>query len=211
MFENRMMTKQHVQDVVDVHLASFCGFFLSVLGSRFLKTFYSGVCSDPDGICSVCINSSGRVSAFIVGTVNPRGFYSRLLRKDWLRFSLASLPAVIRKPLIIKRVARAFFHPSENPGGSDVAGLLSIGVLPEYQGSGVGRMLVNRFLNEAAKRGCKRVFLTTDRDKNDATNAFYQNLGFSITRQYITREGRNMNEYWIDLSNHTMKEQDEHV
>jgi ribosomal protein S18 acetylase RimI-like enzyme len=200
MFETRKMTKQNVRDVVAVHLASFAGFFLSFLGPRFLSTFYAGVCSDPDGISLVCINTSGNVSAFIVGTVNPRGFYSRLLRKDWLKFSLASLPAVMRKPSIIKRVARAVFHPSENPGGPDVAGLLSIGVLPECQGSGVGRILVNRFLEEAAKRGCARVFLTTDRDKNDATNAFYKNLGFIIGRQYRTREGRNMNEYWIDIS-----------
>lgn len=193
-----------MQEVVDVHLASFVGFFLSFLGSHFLKLFYSGVSSAPEGISFVYINSSGRVSAFIVGTVNPRGFYSRLLRKDWLRFSFASLHAVIRKPSIIKRVAMGFFHPSQNPGGSDVAGLLSIGVLPEHQGSGVGKMLVNRFLDEAARRGCRKVFLTTDRDKNEATNIFYHNLGFVITRQHTTREGRNMNEYWIDLSNHAI-------
>lgn len=197
-------------EVVDVHLASFVGFFLSFLGSRFLKIFYSGVCLAPEGISFVYINSSGRVSAFIVGTVNPRGFYSRLVRKDWLRFSFASLHAVMRKPSIIKRVAMGFFHPSENPSGSDVAGLLSIGILPEHRGSGVGKMLVNRFLEEAAKRGCRKVFLTTDRDKNDAANVFYQNLGFSIARQYITREGRNMNEYWIDLSDHAI-EGNEHV
>lgn len=205
MFEMRIMTKQHLQDVVTVHLASFPGFFLSILGPRFLSAFYSGVCSDPDGIRLVCINSSGNVSAFIVGTVNPRGFYSRLLRKDWLRFSLASLPSVIRNPSIIKRVARGFFHPSQNPGGPDVAGLLSIGVLPECQGIGVGKILVNRFLEETAKRGCTKVFLTTDRDNNDSTNAFYQKLGFVIARQYRTQEGRNMNEYWIDLSKRVLK------
>lgn len=206
----RSMEVNDIEQVVAVHLDSFPGFFLSFLGSRFLKIFYSGVCSAPEGIRFVYVNSSGKASAFIVGTVNPRGFYSRLLQKDWLRFSFASLHAIVRKPSIIKRVAMGFFHPSENPIGADVAGLLSIGVLPEHQGRGVGKTLVLRFLEEAAKRGCSKVFLTTDRDKNDAVNVFYQNLGFRIKRQYMTREGRNMNEYWIGLSNHAF-ERDEHA
>ena len=48
-------------------------------------------------------------------------------------------------------------------------------------------------------RGCKRVFLTKDRDDNEAVNAFYQTLRFNIERQYETPEGRCMNEFWIDL------------
>ena len=85
--------------------------------------------------------------------------------------------------------------------GADVVGLFSIGVLPELQGAGAGKLLVNGFLREAGNRGCKRVFLTTDRDENDAVNLFYQKLGFSIERQYETPEGRRMNEYWTYIDN----------
>jgi len=73
-------------------------------------------------------------------------------------------------------------HPGGNPVGDDVAGLFSIGVLPELQGTGAGKKLVHIFLQEAAKRGCKRVFLTTDRDNNELVNAFYEKLGFAIER-----------------------------
>lgn len=83
--------------------------------------------------------------------------------------------------------------------GDDVAGLFSIGLLPELQGTGAGKLLVQAFLHEARMRGCKRVFLTTDRDDNGAVNAFYQKLEFKIKRQYETPEGRRMNEYWINL------------
>lgn len=206
----RSMEAKDIEQVVAVHLDSFPEFFLSFLGPRFLNIFYSGICSAPEGIGFVYINSSGIPAGFIAGTSNPRGFYSSLLKKDWLKFSFASLNAIRRKPSIIKRIARAFFHPSENPVGDDVAGLLSIGVLPEHQGSGIGKILVNTFLEETVKSGCKKVFLTTDRDNNDATNVFYQNLGFSIMRQYVTPEGRNMNEYWRGLPT-IVNKGDEHV
>ena len=194
------MIKSHVNQVVIVHLASFQGFFLSFLGPRFLSIFYSGICSAPEGIAFVYCNDRGIPAGFVAGTSNPRGFYSRLLKKDWLKFSLASIAPVLRKPSVIGRVAKAVLHPSENPGGEDVAGLFSIGVLPELQGTGAGKLLVQAFLSEAFKRGCKRVFLTTDRDNNDSVNVFYERLGFSIERHYVTPEGRRMNEYWINLS-----------
>jgi ribosomal protein S18 acetylase RimI-like enzyme len=189
-----------VSHVVAVHLSSFPGFFLSFLGPRFLSLFYSGICTAPEGIAFVYLNDAGIPEGFVAGTSNPGGFYSRLLKRDWLKFALASIIPVLKKPSVIGRVARAVSHPSGNPIGDDVAGLFSIGVLPELQGTGAGKKLVQAFLNEANHRGCKRVFLTTDRDNNEAVNSFYEKLGFEIERQYVTPEGRRMNEYWITLT-----------
>lgn len=190
----------HLKDVVAIHLSSFPGFFLSFLGPRFLSYFYFGICTAPEGIAFVFLNDTGNPAGFVAGTSNPRGFYSRLLKRCWLKFFLASIVPVLRKPSVVRRVARAVSHPAENPVGDDVAGLFSIGVLPELQGAGAGKKLVRAFLEEAKKRGCNKVFLTTDRDKNDSVNSFYEKLGFSIERQYVTPEGRRMNEYWITLS-----------
>ncbi len=195
----RRMDRKDIGVVVAIHLASFGGFFLSLLGSRFLTLYYSGVCSAPEGIAFVWLNSAGAPEGFVAGAINPRGFYSRLLKRDWLKFFLASLGALYRKPSIAGRIARAFSHPSQNPVGKEVAGLFSIGILPELQGTGAGKKLVHAFLSEARIKGCRRVFLTTDRDGNDAVNAFYQQLDFRIERQFVTSEGRRMNEYWIDI------------
>lgn len=195
----RKLQMSDVCHVVAVHLSSFPGFFLSFLGSRFLSLFYSGICNAPEGIVFVYLNDAGVPAGFVAGTSNPGGFYSRLLKRDWLKFALASIVPVLKKPSVIGRVARAVSHPSGNPIGNDIAGLFSIGVLPELQGTGAGKKLVQAFLNEAKQRGCKRVFLTTDRDNNEAVNSFYEKLGFEIERQYVTPEGRRMNEYWITL------------
>lgn len=195
----RPMNADDVESVVRIHLASFPNFFLSFLGPRFLSLFYSGVCVAQEGIAFVYLSESKKPSGFVAGTSNPRGFYSRLLKRDWLKFALASIVPILKKPSIFSRVARGVSHPSDNPVGNDVAGLFSIGVLPELQGTGAGKALVQAFLDEARGRGCKKVFLTTDRDKNDSVNSFYSKMGFTIERQYTTPEGRRMNEYWVTL------------
>lgn len=193
------MAKIHVPEVVQTHLASFPGFFLSFLGPRFLSLYYAGICTATEGIGYVYLNESGSPAGFVAGSSNPRGFYSRLLKRGWLKFALASVGAIIRKPAVIGRVARGLFHHKGNPLGDDVAGLYSIGVLPELHGTGAGKLLVKAFLQESARRGCTKVFLTTDRDDNEAVNEFYQKLGFVVERQFETPEGRRMNEYWIDI------------
>ena len=190
----------NVNDVVNVHLSSFPGFFLTFLGPRFLSLFYSGICTAPEGIAFVYLNEAGIPAGFVAGTSNPGGFYSRLLKRDWLKFALASIIPILKKPSAFGRIARALSHPAGNPVGYDVAGLFSIGVLPELQGTGAGKKLVQTFLDEAKQRGCRRVFLTTDRDNNEAVNSFYEKIGFDIERQYVTPEGRRMNEYWINLT-----------
>lgn len=196
----RRMETDDIEAVVKIHLASFPGFFLTFMGYRFLFIFYSGVCTATEAVALVYLDRAGAVAGFVAGTSNPRGFYSRLLRRDWLKFAIASIIPVMKKPSVISRVIRAVSHPADNPVGDDVAGLFSIGVLPELQGNGAGKELVRAFLDEAKQRGCKRVFLTTDRDNNAAVNVFYEKLGFSIDRYYVTPEGRKMNEYCLTLS-----------
>ena len=195
----KLMESKDILRIVDVHLLSFPGFFLSSLGPNFLFLYYSGVVDAPEGITFVYLNEAGQPAGFVAGTANPRGFYKRLLKKDWLKFSFASVGALLRNPGAVRRIARGLLHPGQNPAGDDVAGLFSIGVLPELQGTGAGKKLVHAFLDEARQRGCSRVFLTTDRDNNEPVNRFYRKLGFVVEREYATPEGRHMNEYWITL------------
>ena len=195
----RRMEAADIGQVVRIHLASFPGFFLSFLGPQFLALFYAGVCRARTGIAFVFLDDQDQPAGFVAGSADPRGFYTLLLRRDWPRFGWAALPAVIRRPAVALRLLRALRQPSANPAGDGVAGLFSLGVDPRLQGRGAGRALVKAFLDEARLRGARRVYLTTDRANNDAVNAFYRKLGFAAERQFATPEGRQMNEYWIDL------------
>lgn len=193
------MTPADSGRVAQTHLASFPGFFLSELGPGFLKLYYRVVCADQSGIALVAEGGNGCLTGFVAGTSNPRGFYSRLLKRRWLSFALAAMPAVLKKPAVIPRLLGALRHPGQSPEGGEVAGLYSIGVDPHAQQQGTGKMMLEEFLKEAKSRGCRKVFLTTDRDGNDRVNFFYLKNGFTLKKSFETAQGRAMNEYWKDI------------
>jgi ribosomal protein S18 acetylase RimI-like enzyme len=192
----RLMLMADVPEVVNTHLQSFAGFFLSFLGYQFLRELYVGILKDPAGIAYV-YEDQGHLLGFVAGTSQPAGFYSRLLQRRWWRFGMASLVPILKNPLIIPRLLRAFRKPQDASDRPDIGTLMSIAVSPDSQGRGLGQSLVKAFLEEAAQRGLKYVDLTTDKNNNDAVNQFYQRLGFRCSRTFVTSEGRDMNEYLI--------------
>ena len=192
------MATADVSAVVQVHLDSFRGFFLTFLGPAFLRELYVATLADSSGIGFVAEDGKG-ICGFVTGTAQPSGFYRRLLRRRWWRFALAAVLPVLKRPSIITRLLRAFSMPEQATQQEGRGTLMSIAVLPETQGNGIGQALVRAFLEAAAQRGLRQVDLTTDRDGNEATNRFYQNLGFVCERTFVTPEGRAMNEYVISL------------
>lgn len=195
----RTMEARDLFFVVRVHLASFQGFFLTFLGPAFLLELYSGILADPAGIAFVA-EDDGQIVGFVAGASESAGLYARLLRRRWWRFALASFLPVLRNPRIVPRLLRAFTMPKQARAAGSEGTLMSIAVLPERQGQGIGQALVQAFLAEAARRGLRRVNLTTDKVDNDAANLFYRRLGFVCVRHFTTPEGRQMNEYEIALS-----------
>lgn len=193
----RSMKSADIDQVVDVHMISFEGFFLSFLGRDFLTQLYSSIIQDADGIAFV--SEEQKVIGFVAGTAQPSNFYRRLIIHRWWRFGLASIKPVIKNPSIISRLLRALKMPQSASNEANRGSLLSIAVLPEYQGKGIGELLVKVFLDESARRGLKTVDLTTDAIDNDGVNHFYKKLGFVIERSFETPEGRSMNEYLINI------------
>jgi ribosomal protein S18 acetylase RimI-like enzyme len=198
MINVRATQQQDLDNVVELHLKSFRGFFLSFLGPAFLKEFYGGILRDATGI-HYLVEIEGNIQGFVAGTTQPAGFYRRLLAQRWWAFGLAALPAVLKNPRIVPRISRAFQKSEENASLMDTATLMSIAVLPESQGSGIGKALVEAFLVDAQRSGCRFVNLTTDAINNDAVNVFYQRQGFHLARKFETPEKRLMNEYEIRL------------
>lgn len=192
-------TSDHLDQVVRVHRCAFPGFFLSFLGPRFLREFYASFLVDPAGRGFVAINPQGRVCGVVVGPLNPAGYFKRLLKRRWWAFCLASASAVVRRPSVILRLGRAVFYRGETPTGPVRALLSSIAVDPVAQGSGVGRLLVERWVEEVHAQGVGGCFLTTDAEDNGAVNAFYRRLGWRLDGDYTTPEGRRMNRYVIDF------------
>lgn len=194
----RSIAVQDIPRLAEIHTLTFKGFFLTYLGSGFIAKLYEAIIQDPTGIGCTAWND-GQVSGFVIGSTQPAGLYGRLLRKRWWQFGWAALPTFLRNPTIILRLLRAFSMPQQEQPAENCGMLMSIAVHPAYQTKGIGKLLVRAFLDEARSRGVQSVNLLTDAENNDATNHFYQNLGFVKVRTYATPEKRMMNEYLIRL------------
>jgi GNAT superfamily N-acetyltransferase len=195
----RDMGEADVPAVVAVHMEAMSSFFLTSLGSRFLCCYYTLLARDDEAIATVSVLSDGTLVGFAVGSSNPNGFYSRLLKRHWLRFALAATGAVMRDARIVPRLWRALAYPGSQPVGETVAGLYSIAVSTPMQGRGVGRCLLDAFLGRAFERGATSAYLHADATGNDGWNALLRRCGWVVTRRFSTPEGRQMNEYWIDI------------
>jgi ribosomal protein S18 acetylase RimI-like enzyme len=194
------MRPAHVPAVVDVHLASFPQFFLSMLGPRCLALLYGEILREHGCAAFVALDAQADVVGFVAGVGRQDRFFLRLAKRRWLGFGVASAGAALRRPWIIPRLLRALTHHRVAARATAPALLMSLAVRPELAGKGIGRQLVRRFLAAMKSQQVAAVSLTTDRYNNEAVNRFYQNLNFRLARQYVTSDGRAMNEYVIDLT-----------
>lgn len=196
------LQKEHIHQAVEVHIRSFPNFFLTFLGPKFLKIFYSSFVENKDSVGLVALDEQQKVVGVIVGPLQPQGYFKRLLLKRWWAFGFASLAALMKKPSIIKRLFRAIFYRGDSPPNAQGLALLSsIAVAPEYQAKGIGSQLIRAFVEKVRQQGREGVYLTTDAVNNDAVNKFYQKIGFALEATYTTPEGRKMNRYLMRFAN----------
>lgn len=193
----RPLSHADLHDTVALHMSAFQGFYLTVLGPRFLYQYYRRVIEYGGGICLGAFDE-GRLHGFVAGFVDPPGF-CRTLRVARVQLGLAALPALAADP---RRVLRFIRNYRRTGGAVDtaaasgaIAELASLAVHPEQEGHGVGGTLVQAFASEARARGARSVVLTTDAHGNDAVNRFYIRLGFTLARSFEAQPGRTLNEY----------------
>ncbi|MGD0221084.1 MAG: GNAT family N-acetyltransferase [Terriglobia bacterium] len=194
----RPMTLDDLDRVVVLHLSTFPGFFLSFMGSRFLREFYRATLEDPGSLALVAQDDRQDLLGFVVGHIEPQGSYRRLLfRRGWA-FGMVSVLPVIRRPKILPRLLRAVWYRGNPPEEIGGALLASLAVTPHKQGRGLGKLLVSSFVSECQSRGAAYVYLTTDRDDNPSVNSFYRKLGWTLDRELMTPEGRWLNRFRYD-------------
>ena len=133
-------------------------------------------------VCLSCVQKTTVKYAVKKASSQDRGEIKRLVQLFWgeqeqltfgTTFKVSELPAYVAKKedKIVGFVSFAELH--------DDLIVVALGIIPEYQGVGVGRRLVASAEKEARRLKKKRMLVSTSNDDLPAL-AFYQRLGFQI-------------------------------
>lgn len=188
----RSATIADIPEIAELHSRVFPGFFLSTLGSGFLRLFYSALIDSTLGFVEIAIQG-GDIVGFVGACTDHAAFLSELLSTKKWRFAFQAARSAIVHPRSIPRLMRARGR-GEGEDSHDAC-LMSIGVAEGAQGRGVGKLLVRECAGALALRGAATFCLMTDTDDNAVANSFYESQGFIVSRYYLTPEGRRMTEY----------------
>lgn len=133
---------------------------------------------EPD-LTFVLADADDRAVGYVLGTADTEGFVAAY-RDRWIplladRYPVPPVPP--RTP--DEELLTGHYRPQDRlrPELADYPGHLHIDLLPDYQGRGYGRALLETWLTAAAAAGAPAVFLNMD-PANTRARAFYDRLGF---------------------------------
>ena len=179
--------------IAKIHLKTFPNFFLTTLGYSFLKTYYKS-CTNSSEAISICAfdDQTNTLLGFSVGCLNSKGFNKRLIYTNLGIYTYQTLILLFTKPIALVRLLKNLTKGSDVNDKGIYAELLSIGVIPNKNGLGIGQKLLVEFENEVKQNGVKTITLTTDADSNDNVLKFYKKSGYRIYYDFIAYPNRKM-------------------
>lgn len=179
--------------LIDVHNLAFRGFFLTSLGSRFLKLYYSSVLKSDRGLVVCLQDDDDKILGFAVGTTYSKGFHKTILFSNIFSYIWVLLFIIFTRPKAIFRLLNNLNKSSnEQEDDGDYAELLSIGIPPQYKGLGYGKLLLNEFEKNLIWLEVEQIALTTDCYNNDDVIGFYHKMGYGILYEFSSFPDRRM-------------------
>ena len=129
---------------------------------------------------------------FAVGCFNSAGFNKRLIFSNSLKYSYQAILLLLTKPIALIRLYKNLAKNNDKDDKGNYAELLSIGVLPDQNGFGIGQSLLGKFENQVRENGINTITLTTDADSNDSVLRFYKKSGYTVYYDFETFPNRKM-------------------
>lgn len=190
--EIRIATQEDIAAIVDIHKSAFEGFFLTSLGTKFLKFYYNAFVKSEESVV-FCAVEDGGVLGFSAATKKCKGFNSRLIKNNLFSFFVLAVKLLFSQPSSLIRLAKNLTKKSDAVDDQeDYAELYSIGVRAESQGKGAGKKLLKATEETLKKNGVEKVSLTTDYYENESAVAFYHTMGYSTLYEFIAYPDRKM-------------------
>jgi ribosomal protein S18 acetylase RimI-like enzyme len=187
----------HAADVAHVHAEAMRGDFLPSLGERFLRILYRVALQRKVGFGWIWTEEE-HVQGFVLGCMDTRAFFRKVLAAAAPQLAMAALPAVLRRPSLLGRVAETFAYPGREILPEVTAELLVIAVEEPARRRGIGQRLIwalNGTLQERGIGGYKVTVL----ESNRPANQFYQDHGFQLVGRFrLYKRGWNLYQYCLE-------------
>lgn len=190
MINIRKIVKAEIKEVVSIHQVAFKDFFLTSLGTRFLRLYYKTALYEDTAVLLGAFDDDDKLLGFVLGTSQAKGFHKRLLINNLFQYCLMGIYLISTKPKALRRLAANMEKVGIVDDDKNYAELLSIGVA--NSGKGVGMQLLICFENELKKAYCNKVALTTDSDNNERALSFYKKMNYLEYYTFITYPDRRM-------------------
>lgn len=188
----REANKDDITSIVIIHCDAFKGFFLTSLGTDFLKFYYSIFLMSLETVILV-FEENGEVVGFSAATMNCKGFNNRLIKSNFWSFVFLSLKLLFINPKALLRLILNLTKKSSTvEDNEEYAELYSIGVDKNQQGKGIGKKLLSATEAVLKEKGADKVSLTTDYENNDSAVGFYQSMGYKTLYEFTTYPSRRM-------------------
>lgn len=184
----RFLIIHDLPQVAKIHIAAFPKSFLSGLGQEVVRRYYEWQLVGPHETTALGAFSQDTLQGFCFGGIF-RGAMNGFLRTNryYLIGKILTHPWVIMNSEFRQRMLMGwrlkFFqkvnlHPTVKSGpAARHFGILSIGVDPESQRQGIGRLLMEVAEEEARKKGHQETLLTVALNNLEAIS-FYEKLGW---------------------------------
>jgi len=177
MINIRLANKEDCQKVVKIHIQEIKWGFLSRLGEKFLCYFYQAMVNSQNAFLIIA-EDNNFVIGFVSGCVGLKKFYKEFIRKYIFKVSFILLRKIF-SPDIIGKILETMKYSGQEKNDLPQAELLSIAVLPEFQGKGVSQQLLDRFFIEMKKRNIEK-FKVIVGENLDRAVRFYEKNDFKF-------------------------------
>lgn len=176
------LTLKHVDEITSIHLESLTGDFLPSLGKFFLNALYKSILELNLGF-GVVAKSNNKVKGFVLATKDMRSLFKCVILKKPFSLCLSLIPAIIKKPILIKKVFETFTYNDKESKEITKAELIVIAVDHMYRNQKIGSKLCLILNREFVKRGIDKYKVTVNSDNFKALS-FYKKNGFKFSYDF---------------------------
>jgi len=178
----------HIPGMAQCHIKSFPGRFMTEMGYHWLCALYRFFIKHRGGICRVVVNTNCKVIGLAVGGdshIREEFLSSALFRYPHLIFWKFLSKRLVRRVLLqeiarklhLKHAAALTRNTKAPSTGIRSGNLLSICVLPDCEGTGVGGKLIESFQLACKAEGYERLTLSVLKQNSHAVT-FYKKHGW---------------------------------